>query len=85
MKIRGKRKETKEIKITPIDRTWKECNKEYLKELQRFFDRVDSIEDSEVRRNVTNQMMLCDKVLTELAENMFVDFYHRGYESSKNG
>lgn len=77
------KKQTKEV--NEIDRKWKEENKEYLKELQRFFDRVDNIEDCELRRSVVNQMLICDKVLTEIAEDMFINFYDEGYKKAKQG
>ncbi len=85
MGIICKSKKTKENSIEKIDRKWKEENKLYLRELQRFLDRVDSIEDYELRRSVTNQMMICDKVLTEIAEDMFITFYDKGYKNAKNG
>lgn len=85
MKIICKNKKTKENSMQKIDRKWKEENKLYLEELQRFLDRVDSIEDCELRRSVTNQMMICDKVLTEIAEEMFMNFYDEGYKSAKDG
>lgn len=85
MRIICKNKKTKENNEQNIDRKWKESNKLYLRELQRFLDRVDSIEDYELRRSVTNQMMICDKVLTEIAESKFMDFFDEGYRSAKNG
>ena len=54
-------------------REWKEKNKKYLKELQRFFDRVDNVEDEELRKSIIYQMLRCDQVLTDIAEEMFRD------------
>lgn len=85
MRITQNKNGTKEKTIQKIDRKWKEGNKLYLRELQRFLDRVDNIEDYELRRSVTNQMMICDKVLTEIAENKFLDFYDEGYKHAKDG
>lgn len=85
MRIIYKNNKVKESSIQKIDRKWKEGNKQYLRELQRFLDRVDNIEDCELRRSVTNQMMICDKVLTEIAEDMFMNFYDEGYKSAKDG
>ena len=68
-----------------MDRAWKEKNKLYLKELEIFFDRVDNIEDCELKQSVINQMLICDKVLTEIAEDMFNNFYLQGYENAKHG
>lgn len=67
------------------DRTWKEKNKQYLKEVQIFFDRVDNIKDDELRRNITSQMLICDEILTKIAEEKFNDFYIEGYKKAKNG
>lgn len=85
MMIMWRSRKTKEKDINKIDRKWKEQNKLYLRELQLFFDRVDNIEDSELKRSVLNQMMICDKVLTEIAEDMFRDFYNEGYKDAKHG
>lgn len=71
--------------IEKIDRRWKEKNRLYLKELQSFFDRVDNIENVELRKEVKNQMLICDKVLTEIAEEMFGAFYQDGYQKGKEG
>lgn len=67
------------------NRDWKEKNKLYLKELQSFLDRVDNIEDCELRQSVVTQMLICDKVLTEIAEEMFNNFYIEGYKKAKQG
>lgn len=66
-------------------RDWKEKDNNYIVELQRFFDRVDNIENEELRISVINQMLQCDKTLTELAESMFKEFYQKGYEEAKKG
>ncbi len=49
-------------------REWKEKNKRYLYQLQKFLDAADSIEKDDLRRNVIAQMLKCDLILTELAE-----------------
>lgn len=64
MKIRSKH--TKEN--TPNNRDWKEKNKRYLIQLQKFLDAVDSIKEEELRNNIITQMLKCDLILTELAE-----------------
>lgn len=53
---------------TPRNREWKEKNKRYLKQLQRFLDAADNIEIEEIKQNVIAQMLKCDMILTELAE-----------------
>lgn len=50
-------------------RKWKEQNKEYLNQLQNFLDATDSIKDEELRNHIIAQMLKCDLVLTEIAEN----------------
>lgn len=66
-----------------MNRAWKEKNKQYLKELQIFFDRVDNIKDKELRKSVLNQMLICDEILTKIAEEKFNDFYIEGYKKAK--
>ena len=48
---------------------WKEKNKKYLNQVQRFLDAADSIEREEIRKNVITQMLKCDQILTQLAQN----------------
>ena len=55
-------------KNTPNNRDWKEKNKRYLFQLQKFLDAVDSIEKEELKNNIIAQMLKCDLILTELAE-----------------
>ena len=73
------------VKNEKCDRTWKEENKLYLRELQKFFDKVDNIENCELRQSIVSQMLMCDKILTEIAENMFNTFYQKGYKEAKKG
>lgn len=47
---------------------WKVKNKEYLKELQIFLDKVDNIENEELKKDIIYQMLKCDKVLTKIAQ-----------------
>jgi len=65
------------------DRNWKEKNKNYLRELQNFFDKADNIEDKDLRQIIDGQMLRCDNVLTELAENRFEKCYKLGYYNAK--
>ena len=53
---------------TPNNRDWKEKNKGYLRQLQKFLDRADNIEREDLRRSVIAEMLKCDMILTELAE-----------------
>jgi hypothetical protein len=47
---------------------WKTNNKQYLFELQKFFDLADNIKDEKLRKNIISQMLKCDKYLTKIAE-----------------
>ncbi len=61
-----KQKYTKDKKENRRD--WKEKNKRYLSQLQRFLDASDSIENEELRNHIIAQMLKCDLILTEIAE-----------------
>ena len=65
------------------NKSWKEKNKKYLKELQSFLDKANNIQDEELKRNVIGQMLKCDNILTEIAESRFEDFYKIGYRCAK--
>lgn len=54
-----------------IETDWKKISKEYLKELQKFLDIADNIKEEELRREIINQMLRCDNVLTQFAEQWF--------------
>ncbi len=47
---------------------WKLKNKEYLKQLQIFFDKVDNIENEKLKNDIICQMLQCDKILTKIAQ-----------------
>lgn len=83
MKIIYNNKE--KIKKEKTNRKWKEENNQYLCELQRFFDRVDNIEDNELKNSIIRQVMICDEILTKIAESKFDEFYKEGYKEAKNG
>ena len=80
--LRRKKYENKN-KIEPNNRQWKEKNEKYLEEIQLFFDIVDRIEDAHLKQKIISQMLYCDKVLTEIAEEMFLNYYQRGYQEAK--
>lgn len=87
--MKGKR-EIRDMKLKKIftkeeidDREWKEKNNKYLKELQLFFDRIEEIRDINLKQRIISQMLQCDKVLTEVAEEMFFEYYEKGYKKAK--
>ena len=57
-------------------KNWKANGQKYLKELQLFLDKAESIENEEIRKEIIFQMLKCDNELTILAEEMI--------EKSKN-
>ncbi len=50
------------------DHKWKNENKRYLFELQKFLDLVDNISNEVLKKEITYQFLKVDNVLTELAE-----------------
>lgn len=52
-------------------KNWKANSQKYLKELQAFLDKVENIENEELRKEIIFQMLKCDNALTLLAEEMF--------------
>ena len=61
-----------------IDKEWKKESKQYLSELQKFLDKVDNIENKELKNNIIIQMLKCDDELTKLAEKKFKEYYEQG-------
>ena len=62
---------------------WKESNKIYLREIQNFLDKADNIQDNELKQKIIGQMLRCDNILTQMAENRFLEFYELGYKNAK--
>lgn len=62
---------------------WKENSEQYLKQLEKFFDKAENIEDKILRESIINQMLICDKILTEIAERKFIDCYEKGLAEAK--
>lgn len=56
---------------------WKNKDKKYLFELQKFLDLVDNIEDENLRKRITNQMLKCDRHITNLAEEIFKELIEK--------
>lgn len=49
---------------------WKQESEEYILELQKFLDVASNIEDRQLKQRVITQMLKCDEILTQLAENL---------------
>ena len=53
------------------EQKWKNEDKNYLFELQKFLDLADNIEDEELKKMLISQMIRCDRTLTGIAERTF--------------
>ena len=60
-----------ELIDTQDKRNWKNTNKQYLRELQKFFDIAENIQDKELKDRIIIQMLKCDEQLTVIAEKTF--------------
>lgn len=49
---------------------WKNKNSQYLFELEKMIDIVDNIEDKQLKTDIINQILKCDRCLTNLAETI---------------
>ena len=49
---------------------WKNKNSQYLFELEKVIDIVDNIEDKQLKTAIINQILKCDRCLTNLAETI---------------
>jgi len=63
-----------------IKQDWKKESKLYLIELQKFLDKVDNVENEDLKKDIIIQMLKCDKELTKLAETKFKEYYKQGQE-----
>ena len=50
---------------------WKNKNKQYLFELQKFLDVADNIKDENLKKVIIYQMIKCDQCITNIAEEIF--------------
>ncbi len=66
---------------TPKNRDWKEKNQDYLKQLQKFLDIADNINEEDLKKSVIAEMLKCDMILTQLAEKQ-IELAHE--ENRKN-
>jgi len=59
---------TKENTLPLKNKDWKEKNKGYLRQLQKFLDVADNIEREDLKQSVIAEMLKCDMILTQLAQ-----------------
>ena len=70
-------------KYMNIERSWKNRNEYYLKELQSFLDKAENIENEDLKKDIIFQMLKCDEVLTQIAEEKFKEYYELGKKGNK--
>ncbi len=66
-----------------VGEQWKNSDEKYLDALQRFLDRASNIENEELRESIIGNMLVCDKILTDISEAQFVKLYKRAYKEGK--
>lgn len=66
------------MKKQNFDLSWKNKNPMYLCEIQKFLDKVDNIENENLKQDIIHQMLRCDQVLTALSHEMFCYYYKKG-------
>lgn len=66
-----------------IGENWKNENKKYLKSIEKFLDIASNIKDEELKNRMINNMLVCDRVLTDIAKDMFTQYYNDGYRDGK--
>lgn len=79
--------ETKEqfLKRKGIGEKWKQNNQKYIAALEMFLDRASNIKDEDLKESVIGNMLICDQILTDTAEEQFVTIYKKAYrEGRKN-
>ena len=59
---------------------WKNQDEIYLFELQKFLDLTENIKNEELRKEIVAQMLKCDKRITQLAEEIFMNNKISKYE-----
>lgn len=52
------------------EHNWKNKNKRYLFEIQKFLDLIDNIVDEKLKKEILYQFTKYDKTITEIAEKM---------------
>ena len=62
---------------------WKEKNKKYLFQLQKFLDATDSIEREDLKNNVITQMLKCDNILTQAALREIQKYKSKMYNTNE--
>lgn len=62
---------------------WKKDSKKYLLALENLLDKIENIEDEELKIGIRNQILKSDNELTILAEKLFEEYYLEGKNDAK--
>lgn len=76
-----KTKDTKDKIENNLD--WKEKNKKYLNQMQKFLDATDSIEKEDLKNHIIAQMLKCDNILTQAALMEIQKYKSKMYNTSE--
>ena len=63
----------KNEEVSTENNNWKNKDKKYLFELQKFLDLTENIKNEELRKEIVAQMLKCDKRITQLAAEIFMN------------
>ena len=66
-----------------INVNWKNRSQNYLEEMQSLLDRLQSIEDKDLKKEILYKILKCDNELTILAETLFDEYYEKGKEDAR--
>ncbi len=66
--------------VSTDNKDWKNKDEKYLFELQKFLDLTENIKNEELRKEIVAQMLKCDKRITQLAEEIFLNNKISKYE-----
>lgn len=66
-----------------INVNWKNKSQNYLNEMQSLLDRLQSIENQELKKEILYKILKCDNELTILAETLFDEYYEKGKNDAR--
>lgn len=66
-----------------INVNWKNRSQNYLNEMQSLLDRLQSIENQELKKEILYKILKCDNELTILAETLFDEYYEKGKNDAR--
>ena len=66
-----------------INVNWKNRSQNYLNEMQSLLDRLQSIENQDLKKEILYKILKCDNELTILAETLFDEYYEKGKKDAR--